>query len=293
MSWVADYTHRIAPSALKGAGVVGVCRYLSYPVPSGKVIGRAEYDELRAAGITVILNWEYDASDWLGGAAKGAAHGAEAVRQAKALGHPAGMPLPGSCDIDMSPGQWSTTGRAYALAYASAVRAGNYLPGVYGPWDVLTWCRDQAGYGWFWQAGMSTAWSGGRNANAWPGAHLRQRYHQTVGGLDTDHNDILRPDWAGDDMALSQEDLTNIVNAICNGSTLKGYLPNADAPQAKASQQLSIAAVLKAIGNLSTGAGPSDAQVDAAVAKVMGDPAWIAKFGAAVGADLSRRLGNG
>lgn len=194
MAWVADYTARIAPAALKAAGVVGVCRYVSRS--SWKVIGKAEYAELRAAGIAVVLNFEDEANGWLGGAAAGKADAEFAVAAARALGYPAGAPIPSSADFNMTSAQWSVPCRAYAVAYRDGVRAGGFTEGVYGPSDVLGWCKT-LGYRWFWQAGMSTSWSAGRNATAWPGAHLRQRRHQMVGGVDVDHNDILRADWNG------------------------------------------------------------------------------------------------
>lgn len=197
MGWLADYTHRIAPSSLKAAGVTAVMRYLSYPTSSNKVIGKAEYEELRAAGIDVGLNWEFDAHDWLGGAAAGARHGKEAARQARALGHPIGKPIPGSGDFDMTLAQWNSAGRGYAVDFRRALNDGGYGAGVYGPWDLLTWCRDLGGLALFWQAGMSTAWSSHRNKNEWPGAHLRQRYKQMIGTQEVDHNDILRADWNG------------------------------------------------------------------------------------------------
>jgi hypothetical protein len=93
--------------------------------------------------------------------------------------------------------QWNSAGRAYAQTYSAIVRDGGYTPGVYGPYDVLTWCRDAGWFGMFWQAGMSTAWSGGRNAQLWPGAHLRQRYSTTVGGVGCDVNDILQDNYGG------------------------------------------------------------------------------------------------
>ena len=204
MALVADYTHRISPAALKAAGVVGACRYLSRS--AWKVIGRAEYDELRAAGIKVVLNFEDEAAGWLGGAAAGAADAVFAAKAAKALGYPAGSPIPSSADFDMTAAQWAGPGQRYAAAYRDGLHAAGYEPGVYGPSDVLGWCRS-VGYRWFWQAGMSTAWSGGRNAAPWPGAHLRQRRHQTIGGVDTDLTDLHRPDWAGtgDDLSAQTE----------------------------------------------------------------------------------------
>lgn len=201
MGIVLDYTARIAPADLRAAGVVGVCRYVSLPQTdtAWKRIGLAEYQELTSAGIDVTLNFEYAATDWLGGAAAGQRHGQAAVAAAQALGYPAGKVIPGSADFNMTLTQWQTSGGGYAREFAAAIRAGGYRPGVYGPWDVLTWVRDAGYMDAFWQAGMSTSWSGGRNAAAWPGAHLRQRGHKTVGGQDCDWNEILIPDW-GDDM---------------------------------------------------------------------------------------------
>jgi hypothetical protein len=196
---VLDYTSRISPAALKLSNVVGVCRYVSVPIASTawKCITKPEYDELIGAGIDVTLNFEYDARDWLGGGGVGKAHGAIAVSEVAKVGYPKGRVIPGSCDFDMTRAQWDQSGRAYAVAFRDVVRMAGYRPGVYGPWDVLEWCKS-VGYDAFWQAGMSTAWSNGRNANPWPGAHFRQRRHMMVGGTDTDMNDILiRPLWKG------------------------------------------------------------------------------------------------
>lgn len=224
MTIVIDATTAPPVDAMRAAGVVGLCRYLSWLYRWGgtthtyinpKVIQRPEFDRLHAAGFDIALNWEYDAADWLGGSSAGTAHAAEAVRQAHALGYPAGRVIIGSADFDMTASQWSGAGRAYAAAFSAGVLAGGYLPGVYGPWDVLTWCRDAGLMRVFWQAGMSTAWSGGRNASPWPGAHLRQRRQIYIGGVDCDANDILIADYGqyragatltGDDMLLRVRD---------------------------------------------------------------------------------------
>lgn len=188
---VVDYSAgRIAPIALRNAGVVGVCRYLSWPPGTGaKVIQKAEYDELVSAGIRVTLNWEFRADDWLGGASAAQLHAAEAVRQAKALGYPKGEVIIGSADFNMSASQWSMAGRAYAVAFANGIRAGGFRPGVYGPYNVLQWVSELGVMDAFWQAGMSWAWT--NNNKVWPGAHLFQHAHLTIGGIDTDYNDIL------------------------------------------------------------------------------------------------------
>jgi hypothetical protein len=198
-----DYTTRIDPADLVAAGVTDVCRYLSWPYrwggvthnyPNPKIIQQREFDELVAAGLGVTLNWEFDARDWMGGNSDGLAHGAEAARQALELGYPAGCTIAGSADFDMTRAQWLAAGKGYAIGWTSALLVAGYRPGVYGPSDVLGWCADEVPMSLYWQC-MSTAYSEGRNAQPWPGAHLRQRTYQTVGGVRGDRNDILRPSW--------------------------------------------------------------------------------------------------
>jgi len=188
MTFAVDYTREIAVNALKTSGVSQVFRYLSW-LPNPKVIGELEYLALVNAGIGVVLNWEYDSHDWLSGATGGTSHGREAVRQARLLGYPTGSVIIGSADFDMTLSQWNSSGRSYATAFAKAITDGGYRPGVYGPWDVLTWCTGLMAA--FWQAGMSTAWSGGRNRNLHPSAGWRQVGHVTIAGQDCDRNEIL------------------------------------------------------------------------------------------------------
>src|SRR6266571_2929759 len=225
MSFVIDCTQSPSVDSMKAAGVSGVCRYLSWLFRWGgtthsyvnpKVIQKPEFDSLINGDLGVLLNWEYDEHDWLGGSDAGKAHATEAVRQAKLLGLPPGMgcAIPGSCDFDITLGQWKASGQHYAREYSAVMRGEGFLPGPYGPYDLLTWVRD-AGYGdMYWQAGMSTSWSGGRNANLWPGAHLRQRRHVTIGGLDCDYNDIIQTNYGqygkGFDVATLDEILTKL-----------------------------------------------------------------------------------
>jgi hypothetical protein len=222
MSIVVDCTSTPSTVALTAAGVSGVTRYLSWLNRWGgtthstgtnpKVIRKAEFDRLIAARIAVTLNWEFDAEDWLGGETAGQQHAAEAVKQARALGYPAGHAIIGSADFDMTSAQWVSHGRAYALAFALGIRSAGYLPGVYGPYNVLTWARTLGGFAVFWQAGMSHGWSGGRNANRWPYAHLRQLRHETIGGIDCDVNEIIQPaygqyqPWVAATPAVTTED---------------------------------------------------------------------------------------
>lgn len=198
MGIVLDYTHRIAPAALLAVRdplVSGVCRYLKPDSAPAYRITLAEYRELLAAGLDVTLNFEFDQFDWRGGASVGGAHGTLAAAEARALDYPAGGVIIGSCDFDLSHAGWLAYGRGYAAAFAANIRRAGYRPGVYGPWDVLQWVADERIMDAFWQAGMSHAWSGGRNAQPWPGAHLRQMGHKSVAGQDTDWSEIRIPNW--------------------------------------------------------------------------------------------------
>lgn len=229
---VLDYTARIPPSALHDRGVLGVCRYLAPASDRWKIITLAEYRELEMNAIQVTLNWEHDARDWLTGTSGGKSHGEMAVFQARQLGYPKGRVIVGSCDFDIVRGQWDMAGRAYAIAFAKAIRAGGYRPGVYGPWDVLTWVRDEGIMDAFWQAGMSTAWSQGRNRNRWPDAHIRQRSQFTLSGVQVDLNEILQlPLWGEEEGSdMSQKDVDDITNLLAAGYSTAGYADQDENP---------------------------------------------------------------
>ncbi|HEY6021584.1 MAG TPA: DUF1906 domain-containing protein [Candidatus Paceibacterota bacterium] len=204
MAKVIDCTSPPSISSLKSAGVTGLIRYLTWEHYWGgvthtgynpKLIRPDEYNNLVDNGFDVVLNWEFDAADWLSGASGGTAHAAEAVRQAQALGYPAGRAIYGSCDIDMTASQWNSSGFAYVRAFSAEIRAGGYLPGVYGPYDVLSWCQNAGLMDYFWQAAMSTSWSGGRNSGDWPDAHLYQARQEYIGGIQCDVNDVNQDDY--------------------------------------------------------------------------------------------------
>lgn len=185
---ILDYTGRLTPAQL--LGYEGVCRYLSF-LPNHKVILKPEYDMLINGGKSVTLNWEFDARDWMGGAAAGKQHATEAIRQARDLGYPPGCVLIGSADFDMTRAQWNSVGLNYAIAYAIPIVASGFRAGVYGPWDVLDWCYQLGLFHTFWQASMSSAWSAGRNSNAYPHAQLRQLRRAVVHGVSVDVNTMI------------------------------------------------------------------------------------------------------
>lgn len=289
--------------AMRAAGVTGLLRYLSWTGSRdtlGKVIHQPEYDQLRAAGFDLVLNWEFSASDWLGGASAGQAHAAEAVRQASALGYAAGCAIPGSADFNMTLSQWNTSCASYARAYSQGIRAGGYVAGVYGPWDVLTWCQQLGGFGMFWQS-MSTAWSGGRNAHQWPGAHLWQRRSGFVGGFGVDFNDVLQADWGqyGVDAANTGGTMADFdpsdTNAWQQGNRTASLLQMTDVPSTTAipaGEPNKLAAALRDIQTTVHGlSAPAPAPVDPAALKAaLLDPEVLAALAKAVNDDAARRL---
>ncbi len=61
MPQVLDYSlARPSPSQIKAKGYIGMLRYVApVPMDAPKVITAAEYKALRAAGLQVVLNWEW------------------------------------------------------------------------------------------------------------------------------------------------------------------------------------------------------------------------------------------
>lgn len=124
MSHVLDAAYPVwTPESLRQAGVAGVARYLSWE-PNSKVIQKAEYDALLAAGITVMLNWESTGRSWRNGFSAGYAEGKEARRQARALGHPDTRPVIQSIDENVDP---------HEIHYALDYQRGFNLGGGCGP----------------------------------------------------------------------------------------------------------------------------------------------------------------
>jgi glycoside hydrolase-like protein len=210
---VIDYAFPPHPTVtgLRAAGATGVCRYLCWQLltTTPKILTPQEYAALRAAGLDVVLNWEYDAEDLVNPGFDPVAAAREAVRQANALPYPDFRVIYWSADFNVTATQWPTI--RDRLRQINTV-IGVARTGLYGPYDALEWARRDGVASWFWQAGMSTSWSSGRNAALWPGAHLRQRRQVTIDGADCDINDIIQPDYGqqGRNMPTDPMQINNI-----------------------------------------------------------------------------------
>jgi hypothetical protein len=176
-------------AGLRAAGVTAVSRYIA--PQAWKRITPDEYRRILAGGLQVSLNWESGARDlYTVGTSTTADYARQAVAQVQACGYSAGCVILNSADWDVQAAEWPTVA-ARLRTIRPIYRAAGYGLGLYAPWDALGWAQRDGLVDVYWQAGMSTAWSGRRNANAWPGAHLRQRRNAVIAGVDCDTNDIL------------------------------------------------------------------------------------------------------
>lgn len=186
---IIDYEGGLSVAQLKAHGVTGVLRYVGY-ASWRKSISVDEYRSLEDAGIDIALIWEYDATDFLQSVAKAHVWADVVLPQLEDLAYRG--PLYISCDTDLSRREWDATGAAYLHAWDQLWQRDL---GVYGSSDVLQWALDDNAADRFWQAGLSRAWSHGRNALFWPHANLVQSSTSMIEGVPVDVNTIGSGTW--------------------------------------------------------------------------------------------------
>src|SRR5690349_9108953 len=174
------------PSAMRAAGFTFACRYLSFST-TGKNLTRSEAQALAAAGVDIVSNWEYTASEALNGFSQGVTNAREAQRQALACGMPADRPIYFSVDFDATPGQ-QTAINSYFDGVASVLGRGR--TGAYGGFYPIQRLFNAGKISWGWQ---TYAWSGGQ----WDArAQLRQVQNGvTIGGADCDVDEAHATDY--------------------------------------------------------------------------------------------------
>ena len=145
------YGNGLTVDQIKAAGASFTCRYLSW-LPNGKVINKAEVDNLIAAGIAVVLNWESTGTDAVQGYQAGVSDASEAQRQATALGLPHSI-LYFSLDWDFQPNDLGPVA-AYFQGVASVI--GLNRTGAYGGILAIKALFDGGLIAWGWQ---TYAWS--------------------------------------------------------------------------------------------------------------------------------------
>jgi Domain of unknown function (DUF1906)/Putative peptidoglycan binding domain len=173
-----------SPAALRTKGVGFICRYLSND--PAKNLTKAEAGAALAAGIDVVLDWEYGANAMRNGYAQGVADATVAQQQAAALGFPA-APIYFSCDFDATPAD-QTAINAYLDGVASVI--GLDRTGIYGGYWPVSRAFDAGKVTYGWQA---YAWSGGN----WDSrAQIRQTENGvTVAGVNADWDESMTADF--------------------------------------------------------------------------------------------------
>ncbi len=184
-----------SPQAVRAAGHAGVIRYVSDPRESwmtGKPLTAAEATGMRAAGLTVVSNYQYGkeaTADWLGGYPAGLKHAARGAQLHTAAGGPAGAPIYVSIDDNPTLTQFVTQIAPYLLAWNTVIGPGRV--GVYGNAQTIQWASSLALGQWFWQHDWGTP-----KGYLHPAAHLHQiPGQQQVGGVTVDVNTILKPQY--------------------------------------------------------------------------------------------------
>lgn len=182
--------------AITAAGYGFVCRYLSDGGPDlpGKLLTAAEYTDLQAHGVAVVVNWESSADRMKAGRAAGISDAVDAEAVASDLGVPADRPIYFSADWDATPGDQVLID-AYLTGAASVIGAGRV--GVYGGYWVVSRCLDNHTATWAWQTGAWSPTNPDGSKKVDPRAHLYQRTtgYAFVGGVECDVNEALTIDF--------------------------------------------------------------------------------------------------
>jgi hypothetical protein len=185
--WVDYSAGRPGGAALDAANVVGVFRYVSAG-SAGKLITAAEYADLVAHGIAVLLVYEYSTHDAEGGFTAGAAHAQAALSTARAYGIPDTVGIAAACDEHLSAAQVPT-----AIEYVAGFVSVLELPrtGAYGPAELIDAVHSANAAGWTWKWGSAPTaaeqqWLTFWQRNAAPSTIV-------IGGVTCDRNDQYNP----------------------------------------------------------------------------------------------------
>lgn len=172
---------------IKAAGYAFAGRYL---VPSGwKALTYQEAKDITGAGLKLLTVWETTAGRPKGGAAAGAADGAQALKCAQNIHMPEHGIIYFAVDFEARASDMDTI-----EAYLRAARreTGPYMIGVYGPYNVIEAMAARGACQAFWQC---VAWSYGQKSR-----HLnvyQSQWDKMVAGVQVDINECADLDAAG------------------------------------------------------------------------------------------------
>lgn len=177
---------RPSPHVLHSDGYTFAARYLSYDT-TGKNLSESEAKALHAAGVDVVVVWEWGVQDVLKGYGEGVAEAKEAEKQALADGMPPNRPIYFAIDFDAQANEQAATD-AYFDGVASVI--GRARTGAYAGYYEIKRLFDAGKIAWGWQ---TYAWSYGH----WDSrAQLRQfKNGVTIDGVDSDLDNAVANDF--------------------------------------------------------------------------------------------------
>ena len=214
-----DFAEHLVPvDQIAAAGFAGAVVFVSESRPGAnfdfKPVTRGYTDELRAAGLQVVSNYQYGKpgwptpSDFTRGYDGGVADAQTALRLHAAAGGPDSAQIFFRVEEDIDNEAWRTMARPWFRGINTVL--GVARTGIYGHAKACTWAADDGviggstspGYRWAWQ---TRAWSRGERA---PMAVLYQTVIVTpsdsgtvLGGIRVDEDEILAPDYGQWDLA--------------------------------------------------------------------------------------------
>lgn len=182
----ADYSDgRPGGAALRKAGFTGAIRYVGLG-SAGKRITAAEYRDLVANGLDVLLVAEYGNYDPINGYRAGLANARSALADARALGIPDSVGVASAADGHLNAGQ-VRTGVGYHAGFAEVL--GTERAGAYGFGEYIRAIQAAGSASWLWQCGTRPA--------PGVGVHFWQRNvgltQVEVNGVTVDIDDQLLP----------------------------------------------------------------------------------------------------
>jgi hypothetical protein len=196
---LVDYAGGVpAAAAIRDAGHIGVIRYVSDRRPGaewmeGKPLRAREVDQLHAAGLTIVSNYQFGkgpTADWRGGLEAGRKHAARGLELHLAAGGPEDRPIYASIDDNPSPVDFVAMIAPYILGWESVV--GKENTGIYANAPTIELAR-AAGLGsWYWQHNWGTP-----KGFVHPSAHLHQIEidKRAIDGVGVDINNVLAPEY--------------------------------------------------------------------------------------------------
>lgn len=290
---------RLSPAQLLAGGRTFAIGYVSEDT-TGKNITAAEVHAYLAAGVAVLLVYEYSTTAIAGGYARGVRDAGIAVAHARALGYPASCAIAFAVDQDTSSNPSAVDG--YCRGFTATVHANGWRSMVYGGYSTVRYALDHGIVDLGWQ---TYAWSG--NPTAWdPRAAIRQVQNAVmIAGKQVDLDTAMVDDfgaWTG--VAMSDADIPDTHRLASNGDTwaravVKGEDPasylgyGATAPNWSTTpnvlhQKLDaiLSAAQSAAGAVTQPVAVTQDQVNTAVLQALANPTVVQTIAAAVASHI-------